>query len=136
MTEIDRPAGLRLIRVVLEQLANPSYPGVNGTCYQCPFATEPLEASGAIAPWNTIANDPTEAYFRCLLPGRDPTKVAWGEHAPCSEQEWSNAALGVLASAEVALNAASAAADLLAGRSEAVALELPPVDPRAETWAV
>lgn len=135
MTETERPAGLRLIRVVLEQLAHPSYPGVNGTCYQCPFATEPLEASGATAPWENVMNDPTEAYFRCYLPGRDP-KVEWGEHAPCTEQEWSIAALGALASAEVALNATSAAADLLAGRSEAVEPELPADPRRAETWAV
>lgn len=62
--------------------------GVNGTCYECPFASEPLERDGKVARWEDISNDPTEAYFRCSLPGRNNTEVYWGEYAPCTATEW------------------------------------------------
>lgn len=62
--------------------------GVNGTCYECPYASKPLEKSGREAEWRDIANDPTEAYFRCSLPGRNNEEVAWGEYAPCTVPEW------------------------------------------------
>lgn len=96
----DRPAvptGLALAVVVLKRFAaGHSYEGgVNGTCYECPFATPPLERNGREAPWHTISNDPTEAYFRCSLPGRT-SEVVWGEYAPCTEVEWANAALNGL----------------------------------------
>jgi hypothetical protein len=92
--DVDRPSGMQLVVVVLKRLcAEGSYEGgLNGTCYECPFASEPLERDGRVARWQDIANDPTEAYFRCHLPGR-PDDVVWGEYAPCSVEEWTKAAL-------------------------------------------
>lgn len=62
--------------------------GFGGTCYECPFGSEPLAKDGTVAEWRDISNDPTEAYFCCSLPGRDNEAVVWGENAPCTEQEW------------------------------------------------
>lgn len=74
---------------LLRRLAVPTYDGgVNGTCYECPFASPPLERDGREANWRDIRNDPTEAYFRCSLPGRDNDAVVWGEYAPCTPEEW------------------------------------------------
>lgn len=92
MTEVERPAGRALVLTVLRRFTDSYGPGVGGTCYQCPFASEPLEKDGQVAAWNTISNDPTETYFRCFLPGRMPD-VEWGEYAPCTEKEWAQAAL-------------------------------------------
>lgn len=95
------PEGPGVARVVLEHLASPRliYGGVGGTCYECPFATVPLDSAGRVARWEDVANDPTEAYFRCGLPGRDHEAAVWGEDAPCSEKEWATAALDALAGA-------------------------------------
>lgn len=90
------PVGLDLVRTVLQRIGLNDYSysgGVNGTCYDCPFASEPLDAQGEIDPH--VWNDPTEAYFRCSLPGRDP-KPTWGEYAPCDVKEWAQAALEAL----------------------------------------
>lgn len=89
------PTGRELVTVVLKRLAEGhSYDaGVNGTCYECPFASVPLERSGREAVWSEISNDPTEAYFRCYLPGRDAPNPAWGEYAPCDVRDWTGAAL-------------------------------------------
>jgi len=77
------------IRAIASRVGAHNYEGgVNGTCYECPFASEPLDISGRVARWDDISNDPTEAFFRCSLPGRDNETVVWGEHSPCSEQEW------------------------------------------------
>lgn len=74
---------------MLNKLIYPDYTsGVDASCYQCPFASEPLNRDGSTADWREISNDPTEAYFRCSLPSRDNVKVAWGEHSPCSPREW------------------------------------------------
>ena len=82
------PAGRDLISVLLDRIGNHTYEGgVNGTCYQCPFASVPLQPNGREANWEEISNDPTEAYYRCYLPGR-PNDVEWGEYAPCDEKEW------------------------------------------------
>lgn len=80
---------------VLEQLAseNGYDGGPDSTCYRCPFATEPLDRDGRVADWADIYNDPTEAYFRCGLPGRDNEEVFWGEYSPCTVREWTSAAL-------------------------------------------
>jgi len=73
----------------MRRLVSSSYDGgVNGTCYECPYASPPLEKDGSVADWRDISNDPTEAYFRCSLPGRDNAAVVWGEYAPCTEAEW------------------------------------------------
>ena len=89
---------LELVRIVLHRLNDTSYSysegGVGGTCYQCPFATEPLDMLGNIA--HDVWNDPTEAYFKCSLPGRNNEEVFWGEYAPCIESEWADAALEAL----------------------------------------
>lgn len=78
-----------MVQLVLARLGISEYAGgVNGTCYECPFATEPLRRTGELAPWGEVSNDPTEAYFRCSLPGRDAEAVVWGEYAPCTEDEW------------------------------------------------
>jgi hypothetical protein len=84
-----------MVRLALERLGNHDYSGgVNGTCYECPFATVPLDAAGRPDP--DVWNDPTEAYFRCSLPGRDNEAVVWGEYAPCTEGEWRKVALEAL----------------------------------------
>ena len=84
-----------LIEIVLTRLGQMTYEGgVNGTCDGCPFATVPLDASGRVD--HNVWNDPTEAYFRCSLPGRDHEAVVWGEYAPCTEEEWAAAALEAL----------------------------------------
>lgn len=62
--------------------------GYNGSCYECPFASVPLRWDGSEAAWSEIDNDPTEAYYRCSLPGRDNASVVWGEYAPCTSEEW------------------------------------------------
>jgi hypothetical protein len=61
--------------------------GVNGTCYLCPYASPPLRRDGSAAPSEEVSNDPTEAYFRCSLPGRN-NAIEWGEYAVCSLEEW------------------------------------------------
>lgn len=91
------------LRVILNRLGDHSYSaGVNGTCFDCPFATAPLRSDGTVAEWPEVSNDPTEAYFRCSLPGRNPQEVVWGEYAPCAEAEWLNVALGLLGAYEAA----------------------------------
>jgi hypothetical protein len=83
----------------LSRLWNYSYfgGGPNGTCYECPYASPPLERDGREALWREISNDPTEAYYRCSLPLRVPEKeVEWGEYAPCTEKEWERAHMGML----------------------------------------
>lgn len=88
------------LQTILEHLGPTyHYAGVGGTCYECPFASVPLQQSGHAAEWDSISNDPTEAWFRCSLPGRDPDVVAWGEDAPCTQEEWVDAALAYLAGA-------------------------------------
>jgi hypothetical protein len=63
--------------------------GLHGTCYQCPFASAPLDSFGDAVPFGQVANDPTEAYFRCSLPTREESKrLSWGEYAPCTDDEW------------------------------------------------
>lgn len=104
MVTATRPVGAALVRVVLERFAEcadfDSYrAGVGGTCYECPFASEPLDVFGEPAAWADIWSDPTEAYFRCHLPGRPPD-VTWGEYAPCTRAEWTAAALAELAEVE------------------------------------
>lgn len=91
----EHPSGAELITVVLMRLMKEAEytGGVGGTCYECPFATAPLRYDGSEASYAEYCNDPTEAYFRCRLPGRDSNKVAWGEYAPCTRQEWLQAAL-------------------------------------------
>lgn len=66
--------------------------GVNGTCYMCPYASPPLRKDGSVAPPEEISNDPTEAYFRCSLPGRNDA-LEWGEYAVCSIEEWIKGAI-------------------------------------------
>lgn len=76
---------------VIQRLSSQDYAaGLHGTCYECPFASDPLGRDGLIAEWREVSNDPTEAYFRCSLPTRDAdrSRVAWGEHAPCTILEW------------------------------------------------
>lgn len=85
-----------LVRTVLGQLAAPKYGGAGGTCYECPFASVPLSSDGRVELWESISHDPTEAYFRCSLPGRDHAAVVWGEYAPCTEREWAAAGLAAL----------------------------------------
>lgn len=88
--------GIPPLQWMVNRLVNMTYEGgYNGTCYQCPFATEPLDRHGTKAIWSEISNDPTEAYFRCTLPGR-PDTVAWGEYALCSEKEWVAVILSML----------------------------------------
>jgi hypothetical protein len=75
---------------MLNRLTDASYEGgYNGTCYECPFASPPL-IYGRAATWAEVGNDPTEAVFKCSLPGRDG-KVEWGEYAPCTAEEWTSA---------------------------------------------
>lgn len=94
---MDAPTGIALVRVVLARIGSHSYEGgVNGSCLDCPFATPPLDQAGRSANWCDISNDPTEAYFRCGLPGRDHEEIIWGEYAPCTEREWAAAALEAL----------------------------------------
>lgn len=69
--------------------------GYGGSCYQCPFASQPLGMDGSVADWDEVWNDPTEAYFRCSLPLRPAAgQVAWGEYAPCTPEEWLDGVLG------------------------------------------
>lgn len=64
--------------------------GPGGTCYECPFASVPLDRGGGVA--HDVWNDPTEAYFTCSLETRKnptaATKPEWGEYAPCEHDEW------------------------------------------------
>lgn len=90
--KVDHPADL------LERLVTPSYEGgFGGTCYECPFSEGPFVNQWGTPPdeWNRVDNDPTEAYFRCNLPTRQPEgqTPTWGEYAPCTEQEWFDALL-------------------------------------------
>jgi hypothetical protein len=89
------PVGGQVVRIVLERLSNEFHwvGGFGVTCYECPFASDPLDSWGEKEQWSNIANDPAEAYFRCHLPGRDSTAVVWGEDAPCTRGEWAKAAL-------------------------------------------
>jgi hypothetical protein len=94
----DPPVGRERLRVLLSRLGqhDDGYgPGVGGTCYECPFASKPLDRDGRIADWREIYNDPTEAYFRCHMPGRTDA-VVWGEYAPCTVKEWAALALATL----------------------------------------
>jgi len=98
MTDGMTAGDWQTIPILVSRLGVHSYEGgVNGTCYQCPFASAPLDRSGRVAAWGEISNDPTEAYFRCSLPGRDNVAVEWGEYAPCTEAEWSAAVLAAVA---------------------------------------
>lgn len=104
---------------MVDRLTNHSYDGgLHGTCYECPFASVPLRSDGSVADWHEIDNDPTEAYFRCSLPGRDEQKVEWGEYAPCDEHEW-------VAVIKVDLDCALSALD---------AADSVPVVPRPTLW--
>ena len=105
MTDIEAvrpkeiPTGLDLTREVLTRLRDRPYNGhPDGTCLDCPFASPPLNNIGQIESWDEISNDTTEAYFRCFLPGRDPSVVEWGEYAPCEPNEWYAAGLEGLTS--------------------------------------
>jgi hypothetical protein len=86
----------KMLHVILGRLGKHDYDGgVSGTCYQCPFSDGPLDANGNVARWDDVAHDPTEAYFRCNLPGRDPEEIAWGEYAPCDESEWRSVGISI-----------------------------------------
>lgn len=88
MTDLLKP---NKVRQLLAKVGDHTYEGgVHGTCYECPFASPPLDNLGNVADWDDISNDPTEAYFRCSLPGRDNDAVEWGEYSPCEEFEWVN----------------------------------------------
>lgn len=88
------PVGTDLTREVLVRLRDRPYNGhPDGICYECPFASAPLDSAGRVESWDRISNDPTEAYFRCFLPSRDSSVVAWGEYAPCEEKDWYSAGL-------------------------------------------
>ena len=63
-----------------------------GSCYECPYASPPLRRDGSVADWDEVWNDPTEAYFRCNMPGRS-SDVVWGEDAPCTSRDIVNALL-------------------------------------------
>lgn len=83
----DRTDVLRLLDRIRQTTDHAYHGGVNGTCYECPYASKPLERSGREAIWDEIRHDPTEAWFRCSLPGRSD-EVEWGEYAPCTQTEW------------------------------------------------
>lgn len=89
---VDYGSRRRLLRRIIE----PTYDGgFGGTCYDCVFASEPLRRDGTVAPWDEVANDPTEAWFRCSLSTRAEreNEVEWGEYAPCTAEEWFDAIL-------------------------------------------
>jgi hypothetical protein len=97
-TTTPQMTGWSLVDKLVDRLGNHSYDGgLNGTCYQCVFASPPLDADGQPAAFG-VHRPPTEAYFTCALPGRIPVEdPAWGEHAPCTEAEWVNALVAALA---------------------------------------
>lgn len=99
--------------------------GHNGSCYRCPWASLPLDAAGREVPFEEVANDPTEAYFRCSLPGRDPGRPEWGEYAPCSAAEWTAGVVawrdGALAAAPVGTLTVATVLRLLDAEARAVA---------------
>ena len=69
--------------------------GLGGTCYRCPFASEPQTSGGSPAAWHNISHDPT-AEYNCHLPGRDGGGPEWGEYAPCTASEWVDAVKSAL----------------------------------------
>lgn len=72
--------------------------GLGGSCYGCLFASDPQRSDGSNAEYYEYANDPSEAWFTCSLPTRDPAapKPEWGEYSPCSPREWTAHLLTVI----------------------------------------